>query len=86
MVRLEAVPATGAVELHVRDEGTGLQPDFLRHAFERFTRPSPHRGGRGSGLGLSIVRTIALAHEGTAEATTAGSGDVWIALPRALVR
>ena len=85
-VRLEAVPATGAVELHIRDEGAGLQPDFLPHAFERFTRPSPDRGGRGSGLGLSIVRTIALAHEGTAEATTAGSGDVWIALPRALVR
>jgi signal transduction histidine kinase len=85
-VSLEALPDADTVELHVRDEGGGFQPEFLPHAFERFTRPSPDRGGRGSGLGLSIVRTIALAHEGTAEATHAGSGDVWIALPRARIR
>ncbi len=81
-VRLEAVPAAGTVELHVRDEGAGLAPDFLPHAFKRFTRPSPDRGGRGSGLGLSIVHTIALAHDGSAEATTGGGADVWITLPR----
>lgn len=81
-VRLEAVPAAGTVELHVRDEGAGLPPDFLPHAFKRFTRPSPDRGGRGSGLGLSIVHTIALAHDGSAEATTGGGADVWITLPR----
>lgn len=81
-VRLEAVPAGETVELHVRDEGAGLHPDFLPHAFERFTRPSSDRSGRGSGLGLSIVRTIAVAHDGSAEAATAGGADVWIALPR----
>ena len=81
-VRLEAVPAEETVELHVRDDGPGLHPDFLPQAFERFTRPRADRAGGGSGLGLSIVRTIALAHDGSAEATSAGGADVWIALPR----
>ena len=83
-IRLEAVPVAGqAVELHVRDEGAGFPADFLPRAFERFTRPAADRGGRSAGLGLSIVRTIAAAHGGSAEAANAAGGgaDVWITVP-----
>jgi signal transduction histidine kinase len=82
-VRLEALPgADGRLELHVRDEGTGFPAAFLPHAFERFARPSADRAGRGAGLGLSIVQTIASAHGGTVTALNRDDGaDVWITLP-----
>jgi heavy metal sensor kinase len=84
--RVELAALTGpnaTLELHVRDEGPGFLPDFLPRAFERFTRPSADRAGRGSGLGLSIVQTIAFAHGGAALARNPdrGGADVWIALP-----
>ena len=83
-VTLEAVAADGVIELHVRDEGGGFPPAFMAEAFERFARPDQGRSGAGSGLGLSIVRTIAEAHGGSAHvANRAGSGaDAWLALPR----
>jgi heavy metal sensor kinase len=83
-VRLRAVSVNGRVELHVEDEGRGFPPAFLAHAFERFSRPDSAREGGGSGLGLSIARTIAEAHGGSAEAGNGpnGGADVWLAVPR----
>lgn len=74
----------GGIALHVTDNGTGFAPAFIDHAFDRFSRGDPSRPGRGAGLGLSIVRAIAHAHDG--EAYTAnqpqGGADVWIVIPR----
>jgi two-component system OmpR family sensor kinase len=83
-VTLRAATANGRVELHVQDEGRGFPPAFLEHAFERFSRADPARSGSGAGLGLSIVRLIAEAHGGSAEAANArdGGADVWLAVPR----
>ena len=68
-VLLNARPgADKTVELHVRDQGRGFPPEFLPHAFERFSRPRSDRAGPGTGLGLSIVQTIAAAHGGTTAA------------------
>jgi len=53
------------VRLWVRDSGIGMSPADADHAFERFARGrDAHRRYRGSGLGLSIVRSIAEAHGG----------------------
>jgi signal transduction histidine kinase len=73
-----------AVEIHVTDEGEGFPPDFVAHAFERFSRAPGVRQG-GSGLGLSIVATVAEAHGGNAHATDRpeGGADVWLAIPAA---
>lgn len=72
----------GNVELHVRDHGSGFPPEFLAHAFERFSRADPGRAGRGAGLGLSIVRMIARAHGGDAHAANREDGaDVWLVIP-----
>jgi signal transduction histidine kinase len=83
-VELAACEQNGRVELHVRDGGTGFPDGFLDRAFDRFARADPARGGGGAGLGLAIVRTIALAHGGSAHATNRppNGADVWLTLPR----
>jgi heavy metal sensor kinase len=82
-IRLEARTRDGQVELHVRDDGLGFGEEFVPHAFERFARADQARTGSGAGLGLSIVKTIAESHEGTAHVANAASGgaDTWVSLP-----
>jgi two-component system OmpR family sensor kinase len=84
-VRLSATARNGAVELHVSDEGPGFPPEFLPHAFERFSRPDEARSGHGAGLGLALAQAIAVAHGGSAGAANrSGRGaDVWLVLPAA---
>jgi signal transduction histidine kinase len=73
------------VELHVSDDGPGFPPAFLEVAFERFTRAERSRTSQGAGLGLSIVRSIARAHDGEAYIANgaAGGAHVWISIPDA---
>ena len=62
--------------LSVRDFGRGIDLDFLPHLFDRFTQsdsPDSRQHG-GLGLGLSIVRSIAELHGGTARASSEGRG------------
>jgi len=81
-VKVSARSLDGTVELHVEDEGEGLPPGFVEHAFERFTRADDARSGGGAGLGLAIVAAIARAHGGDAGFSTRENGtDAWIALP-----
>jgi two-component system OmpR family sensor kinase len=84
-IRLSARIANGSVELHVCDDGDGFRRDFVGRAFDRFARADPSRGGGGAGLGLSIVRTIAESHGGTAHVASEepAGADAWISLPRA---
>ena len=50
--------------LTVDDEGTGIAPADLPHVFDRFYRSQESRSMPGSGLGLSIVRQVAVRHSG----------------------
>jgi two-component system, OmpR family, sensor kinase len=83
VVTITARSSSGAIELQVRDEGDGFSPDFLPRAFERFSRPDDSRSAPGSGLGLTIVQTIAEAHGGEAIAKNdpRGGAAVSIRLP-----
>jgi signal transduction histidine kinase len=66
-VRASVRTVDGGVELEVADDGAGIQPELRERVFDRFSRG----GGdttppfSGSGLGLSIVRAVAVAHGGT---------------------
>lgn len=80
MVRISATRAIGAVSLRVSDEGTGFPEDLIGRTFERFTRSDQARTSAGSGLGLSIVKTIAEAHGGSVQAANTGTGGAEITL------
>ena len=66
-VRVAQNPENPRALLTVEDDGPGLGPDDLPHAFQRFWRASPLPGG--CGLGLAIVREMARRHGGDAWAT-----------------
>ena len=55
----------GRLRLSVTDTGHGVAPEARERIFERFGRAEVPEGDEGFGLGLSIVRAIADAHEGT---------------------
>jgi signal transduction histidine kinase len=63
-------------QLTVQDSGDGIAPEHLPYIFDRFYRTdrSRTRDTGGAGLGLAIVRAIALAHGGQAVAESAGVG------------
>lgn len=69
--------ALGHEDAHVRfsvtDDGPGMPPEELRRAGERFFRGSG-RQVPGSGLGLSIVRSVAQRHGGTMQVLAGPDG------------
>jgi two-component system OmpR family sensor kinase len=85
-VEVSVTGGEDGVELRVRDHGPGLPDGAAAHVFERFwsERSGETDNGGGSGLGLSIVATVAQAHGGRARAANApGGGAVFtVALPR----
>ena len=64
------------VQLQVKDNGIGIAPEFLPHVFDRFTQAdtSAARRAGGLGIGLALVRHIALLHGGQVCADSPGPG------------
>lgn len=62
--------------LTVRDNGEGIDPEFLPRLFGRFQQAdsSTTRRHGGLGLGLSIVANLARMHGGSVHASSAGNG------------
>jgi two-component system sensor histidine kinase MprB len=80
VVTVSLTTAAGMASLSVRDEGPGMDPADLQHAFERFWRAPDAAGRPGSGLGLAIVQATAQRHGGR---VTIDGAAVTIALPMA---
>ncbi len=78
-VTLSVFQTATDVVTSVWDDGDGMSPEMRKEAFQRFVS---HSGG--TGMGLSIVSTIASLHGGTVRVdTNLGKGAAFlIALPR----
>jgi PAS domain S-box-containing protein len=64
-------------QIQVRDNGKGIQPEFLPYVFDYFRQAdsSITRTFGGLGLGLAIVRHIVELHGGTVSAESPGEGQ-----------
>lgn len=81
-VAVTVVAAAGAASIVVSDTGPGFPTAFMPTAFEPFSRADAARGRSdgGAGLGLAIVRAVAEAHGGVAEARNGQLGGAEVAL------
>ena len=65
------------VTIEVSDNGRGIASDDLTRIFDRFERAAPvteRVGEAGSGIGLTIARSLARAHGGSLSADSSGPG------------
>ena len=69
-------PDPAGIRITIADDGEGIAAAHLPHLFERFYRADParDRGRGGSGIGLTIVRTLVHAHGGRVTADSDGPG------------
>jgi signal transduction histidine kinase len=83
-VVLSAEKTDHEILLQVQDDGLGISPEDLPRIWDRLFRADRSRSAPGMGLGLSLVKAIAEAHGGRAEAeSTPGRGSTFLLrLPR----
>ena len=64
-------------QIQVKDNGKGIEPEFLPYVFDRFRQAENSRTRQfgGLGLGLAIVRHLTELHGGTVSADSAGEGQ-----------
>ncbi len=84
VIEVEANPASsGFVEIRVRDNGIGFEPELAGKIFETFTRLHSRDRYEGTGLGLALCKKIVERHGGTirAEAEVGKGAVFFIILP-----
>ncbi|HET7609214.1 MAG TPA: response regulator [Gammaproteobacteria bacterium] len=85
-IELNVIVDRGSVSVRVRDNGIGIEPQFLPHVFEVFTQGyrGLDRSQGGLGVGLAVVRRLIELHQGEVDIMSDGPGlgtEVSIRLP-----
>jgi signal transduction histidine kinase len=75
-ILVEVETIDGVVSVDVVDSGPGLTEEQRGLAFDRFWRGPARTGEKGSGLGLAVVRQIAVASGGEVELLGEPSGGI----------
>ena len=66
-VRIEWKALSSAVQITVKDNGSGIPPEDLHYIFKRFYRSRFSKDKQGIGLGLPLAKAIIEAHSGAIE-------------------
>jgi CheY-like chemotaxis protein len=84
-IRVGATYTDGEIRIAVKDEGAGIEPDFLPHIFDLFAQgdQSLDRSQGGLGIGLTLVKHLVELHGGRVAAFSEGEGKgaevaVWL--------
>jgi heavy metal sensor kinase len=73
-VSIEVVPNGSRVAVRVHDSGDGIADADRVRIFDRFVQLDPSRRADGTGLGLTIAKWIAEAHDGSLQLESSGPG------------
>jgi len=74
---ISAEQINGEISFSVKDTGIGIPSEHLPHIFDRFYRVDKsrsRRSGGGSGIGLTIAKSLVEAHGGNIRVTSEGDG------------
>jgi CheY-like chemotaxis protein len=76
LIEVKLMRSGGALILAVRDYGKGIEPEFLKTIFDKFSQGSTagNRFHGGLGLGMAIVKHLAELHGGSARVESDGLG------------
>lgn len=85
-VTLDLAFMADEITIRVQDEGPGIHEEDLAYIFDEYYQGQLEERTLGTGLGLTMVRTTAQAHEGTVEACNRAEGgaEFIVTLPGAL--
>ena len=67
IITIEQRKATSAIQIIIKDNGSGIHPEDLPHIFKRFYRSKFSQDKTGIGLGLSLAKSIIEAQGGNIE-------------------
>lgn len=84
IIHIEVVDQGKNWDISVKDNGLGIEEQFIKEIFEPFRRLHAWESIKGSGLGLSICKKIAERHGGTLSVTSiVGMGSIFtLTLPK----
>jgi PAS domain S-box-containing protein len=74
IVQVSATLEADMLAIRIEDHGMGIAAEVLPQIFELFTRETHQGGPSGLGVGLAVVKQLAMLHAGFIEARSPGQG------------